>query len=289
MSELQDRVSVFLVPPGNEAEIQEAERRISSLEFCDDGSYWPPEWYVARHDLFERLLVVAKAHRILPPDALADLVDFVTALHTRHRITWQDLSPSTRRELAAQRLSKFKNSELRGAVTEVLSSWTGGDDGLWIVTEDVQPAKPEPEPAQASETSEKISPEELTRRLIEYVAKADRAEAERERLQGPSRYAWLCELTDEAARGPATRMRAAALSPVKDEDGELADALESFCQHAPVESIADCVYSAEQARELLAWLKKERRSATRDLMLRVLRSAVTHKHAFAIVFVPAMK
>jgi hypothetical protein len=186
--------------------------------------------------------------------------------------------------LAAKHVAKLTNPALRAALADVLAHEAGPDAGLWIESE----AAPLPEP-EPSEPSDDISPAELTRRLMAYVAEADGAEAERKRLRGPSRHAWLCELTDEAAHGPTTRIRAAALSSLKDEDGELTDAVEEFCERAPVDSLGHCVYSAEQARELLAWLKKERRSATRELMLRVLRPAVAHKHAFAIVFVPAMK
>jgi hypothetical protein len=284
VTEPQSRVGIFLVPSQFTDELLRANERVRSLEVSADGSYAPREWYVARHELFERLLSVAVAHRILPADVQMELADFTASIEKRNRLLWDLASPVERRNLAAKHLVGLANPQLRASLAEVLAHEVDPDAGLWIESE----AALAPE-SDLSEPSEEVSPEELTRRLVEYVAKADQAEAERERLQGPSRYAWLCEITDEVARGPATRMRAAALSSLKDEEGELTEALESFCHRAPVEALRDCVYSAEQARELLAWLKKERRSATRDLMLRVLRPAVANKHAFAIVFVPAMK
>ncbi len=83
-----------------------------------------------------------------------------------------------------------------------------------------------------------------------------------------------------------TRVPTAAVATLVDEEGELTDAVEEFCVRAPVEDLAPGVYSSDQARELLGWLDKERDSATRTLMLRVLRPAVRNKHAFAVVFVP---
>jgi hypothetical protein len=83
-----------------------------------------------------------------------------------------------------------------------------------------------------------------------------------------------------------TRVPTAAVAALVDEEGELTDAVEEFCVRAPVEHLAPGVYSSDQARELLGWLDKERDSATRALMLRVLRPAVRNKHAFAVVFVP---
>jgi hypothetical protein len=146
---------------------------------------------------------------------------------------------------------------------------------------------PDPE---FTEPSDDISPDEMERRLCGYIDDVERANAERKRQRGPQRRAWLCELTDKAARGPTPSLRAAALtSLLENSDDELVDALEEFCERTPVESLAPCVFSAAQARDLLAWLKKQPKSTTRDLMLRVLRPAVDNKHAFAIEFYPAKR
>jgi hypothetical protein len=84
-------------------------------------------------------------------------------------------------------------------------------------------------------------------------------------------------------------LRGAAITCTKATDPYRVDALEELCQRAPVEKVAPCVYSAAQARELLRWLRKQRKSPTRDLMISVLRPAVANKHAFAIVFEPVLR
>jgi hypothetical protein len=58
VSEPRERVGIFLVPSQLTEELQRQESAVDALMFADDGSVGPPIWYVARHNLFEGLVVV---------------------------------------------------------------------------------------------------------------------------------------------------------------------------------------------------------------------------------------
>jgi hypothetical protein len=216
-------------------------------------------------------------------DVIDDFSKFTTSLDRRNRLAWEQASPDVRRELLSNNLRRMPNATLRAALSELLAHDAGPHAGLWTVAEVAFQPEPDPEP---TEPSVDISPAEMKRRLIAYIAEQDSLKAERVRLRGPLRRARVCEVLDKDARGPANAMRAAALSCIAEEDTDTVDALESFCDRAPVESISHLIYSSAQASELRAWLESQRRSTTRTLMLRVLRPAVAKKHAFAIIMEP---
>lgn len=281
VTEPLERFGVFLVPAKYTADLEKAAAHVAALEYPEDDSVAPPAYRVAQHELFEQLLAASTSHRVFSFDAIDDFSKFTTSLDPRNRLAWEQAPPDVRLELFSKNLARMANETLRAALRELLAHDAGPHAGLWSIAEVA--LQPEPEP---TEPSEDISPAEMKRRLIAYIAEQDSLEAERVRLRGPLRRAWVCELLEKDARGPANAMRAAALSCVAEEDTDFVDALESFCERAPVESISHLVYSSAQARDVLTWLESQRRSTTRTLMLRVLRPAVANKHAFAIVMEP---
>jgi hypothetical protein len=197
VSEPKDRVGIFLVPSQFTEELQRQEIAVDALMFSEDGSVGPPIWYFARHHLFEALVGASVANRVVPKDSESELIEFTASLDKSNRPLWDRSSPAQRRVLAEKHIVNLKNRLLREALADVLAQDAGPNAGLWIATEAALPPEPD-----VSEPSGEVSPQELTRRLREYVEQADRAEARRERLRGPTRRAWLCELADEVARAP---------------------------------------------------------------------------------------
>jgi hypothetical protein len=104
MNEPSDRIGIFLVAARYHRELQEEAARVAELEFPGDGSVAPPQWRVAVHELFERLLKVAVTHRVLSIDVLDELAIFTSSVDKRNRRAWDEASPARRLELVKARL-----------------------------------------------------------------------------------------------------------------------------------------------------------------------------------------